>query len=88
MKSILAMSAAILLAGSSVALAGSNKSDKRASAQNSYAQDSYAQAIPGQRFSQPGQESWVVTVGGQYAGKDPDVNVRRELERSFYTDTY
>jgi hypothetical protein len=83
MKSILAMSAAILLAGSSVALAGSNKSDKRASAQNSY-----AQAISGQRFSQPGQESWVVTVGGQYAGKDPDVNVRRELERSFYTDTY
>jgi hypothetical protein len=81
-KTVLALSAAVVLAGSTAALAETYASiGTRISDDRMNVRAAFAQALPGRHALQNGVSFDSVLVDGQIIGRDPDANVRLNLRR-------
>ena len=77
-KAVFPLSAAIVLAGSSAALAVTKSSDHRPDARAAFAQSVSARHLLPNRVS-----SAAVFTEGKIIGHDPDANVRLQLRRDY-----
>lgn len=79
-KTMLALSTAIVLAGSSAAVAMAKNPDGRTSAR-----PAFAQGAPVQNVLRSGVSSNVVIAEGKVIGQDSDPNVRLQLRRDYWS---
>lgn len=82
-KTVFALSAAIVLAASSAALAMTKSSDHRTGARAAV-----AQSVSSHPLSRNGASSDAVFAEGKLVGRDPDASVRLQLRRDYPLGRY